>query len=246
MPLPKINAPIFELNLPSTGKPVKYRPFLVKEQKILMLAMEGDEQTSIVTAIKQIINNCAIDPVDVDKLPTFDLEYFFTRLRAKSIGEKVDLRMRHPNNKNAKGNECRHETSVSFNLMNLEVSKKDGHTEKIVLDEETGVGVKMKYPTMEGVLVKDAEKMSQLEVATEAMINSIEFIFDKEAVYNRDDYTRAELKEFIDNLSQTQFEKLAQFFDTMPKLKQEIKWKCSGCEEEESVTLEGMSSFFVF
>lgn len=246
MPLPKISFPIFELNLPSTGKPIKYRPFLVKEQKILMLAMESDDRTSVVTAIKQIVNNCAIDPVDVEKLPTFDLEYFFTRLRAKSIGERVELRMRHPNLKNASGNQCNHETLVAFDLMKLEVSKKDGHTDKIVLDDETGIGVKMRYPTMNPNLISDEENMTQLDLATEAMINSIEFIFDKETVYNRDDYTKNELKEFIDDLSQSQFEKIATFFDTMPKLKHDVKWTCPECKEKEKVTLEGMTSFFVF
>ena len=246
MPLPKISAPIFELTLPSTSKTVKYRPFLVKEQKILMLAMETDEKNSIVTAIKQIINNCAIDPVDVDKLPTFDLEYFFTRLRAKSIGERVELRMRHPNSTNAKGVTCNHETKVAFDLMKLEVAKKDNHTDKIVLDDETGIGVKMKYPTMDLNLDADDQKMTQLDLATVAMINSIEFIFDNDNVYNREDYTQAELKEFIDNLSQSQFEKMALFFDTMPKLKHDIEWTCQECGENEKVTLEGMSSFFVF
>lgn len=246
MPLPKISSPIFELTLPSNGKSVRYRPFLVKEQKILMLAMEGNEKNGIATAIKQIINNCALDNIDVDKLPTFDLEYFFTRLRAKSIGEKVDLRMRHPNALNAKSNECRHETNVSFNLLDLQVSKKDNHSDKIILDEQQNIGIKMRYPTMDQDIDIDEESATQLDLATEAIINSIEYVFDKESIFNREDYTKDELKDFIDNLSQSQFEKLALFFDTMPKLKQEIKWKCPACGEKESVTLEGMTSFFAF
>lgn len=244
MPLPKIEFPIFELNLPSTDEAIKYRPFLVKEQKILMLAMEGDER-AISTAIKQIINNCAIDKVDVEKMPTFDLEYFFTRLRAKSIGEKVDLRMRHPNGKNKKGVECLHETGVSVDLMSLSVSKKEGHTDKIILDEKTGIGIKMKYPTMNYIEGVDQSK-TQMELATLSIANSIEYVFDNENVYKKEDQTNEELFDFIDNLSQAQFEKLAQFFDTMPKLKHTIKWKCKGCGQEESAELEGMSSFFVF
>lgn len=245
MPLPKIEFPIFELNLPSTGEAIKYRPFLVKEQKILMLAMEGDDERAISTAIKQIINNCAIDKVDVEKMPTFDLEYFFTRLRAKSIGEKVDLRMRHPNGKNKKGAECLHETSVSVDLMTLSVSKKEGHTDKIILDEKTGIGIKMKYPTMNYIEGVDQSK-TQMELATLSIANSIEYVFDNENVYKKEDQTKEELFDFIDNLSQAQFEKLAQFFDTMPKLKHTVKWKCKGCGQEESAELEGMSSFFVF
>ena len=117
MSLPKINTPIFELILPSTEKPIKYRPFLVKEQKILLIAMESGDERSMMTAIKQIINNCAVDQVDVDKLPVFDLEYFFIRLRAKSIGETIDLNLRHPNSINSKDEVCEHVTKATLNLL---------------------------------------------------------------------------------------------------------------------------------
>ena len=133
MALPKIASPIFELNLPSTGQAIKYRPFLVREQKILLFALESEDLKSISTAIKQIINNCAIDPIDVEHLPTFDLEYFFVRLRAKSINERVDLRMSHPGFKNKLGEDCSSQTSVSFDLMELEVIKTPNHTDKITL-----------------------------------------------------------------------------------------------------------------
>lgn len=246
MPLPKINTPIFELILPSTEKPVKYRPFLVKEQKILLLAMEGDDEKAISIAIKQIINNCAIDPVEVDKLPTFDVEFFFTRLRAKSIGEKVDLRMRHPGNKNRDGENCSEETLVSFDLMSLGVVKRNDHNDTIIIDEESGIGVKMKYPVMAMIEEDFTENRTQMDLATSAIINSIDYIFDKDNMYKKEDSTREELMEFIDGLSQNQFEKLAKFFETMPKLKHEVKWKCKGCGKEESVELEGMSNFFAF
>lgn len=245
MPLPKINAPIFELILPSTNQSIKYRPFLVKEQKILLLAMESGEERSVAVAIKQIINNCSVDPVDVEHMPTFDIEYFFTRLRAKSIGEKVDLRMRHPNYTNKKGNECRHETGVSFNLLELEVIKNSEHTDTILLDEETGIGVKMKYPVMNTAVNIDDSK-TQMDLATVAILNSIDYVYDKDNIYKREDSTESELMEFIDDLSQAQFEKLANFFQTMPKLKHKVQWKCKGCGEQEEVELEGMSNFFAF
>ena len=245
MALPKIAAPIFELNLPSTGQAIKYRPFLVKEQKILLLALESDDQKSITTAIKQIINNCAIDPVDVDKLPTFDLEYFFVRLRAKSINEKVDLRMSHPGFKNKLGEECSHQTLVSFDLMDLEVVKTANHTNTILLDEVNGIGIKLKYPTMDVDTTLTGDE-TQMELATISVINSIDYIYDKENVYNKDDHTKQELLDFIDNLSQEQFTKLALFFETMPKLKHTIKWKCGKCGQEDQSELEGMSNFFVF
>jgi hypothetical protein len=245
MALPKIAAPIFELNLPSTGQAIKYRPFLVKEQKILLLALESDDQKSITTAIKQIINNCAIDPVDVDTLPTFDLEYFFVRLRAKSINEKVDLRMAHPGFKNKLGEECSHQTTVSFDLMELEVIKTPNHVNKILLDEKGGIGIKLKYPTMtiDATLTGDE---SQMELATISILNSIDYIYDNENVYKKEDHTKQELLDFIDNLSQDQFTKLASFFETMPKLKHMIKWKCGKCGQEDQSELEGMSNFFVF
>jgi hypothetical protein len=245
MSLPKINTPIFELILPSTEKPIKYRPFLVKEQKILLIAMESGDERSMMTAIKQIINNCAVDQVDVDKLPVFDLEYFFVRLRAKSIGETVDLNLRHPNSMNSKDEICEHVTKATLNLLDVEVHKSISHEDKIVLDDETKIGVKFKYPTSEFALsIENPEEINQLDLATDAIINSIDFIFDADNVYKREDHTKKELVDFIENLSQTQYEKLSTFFETMPKLKHEVTWKCAGCGHEDKVMLEGLSNFF--
>ena len=245
MALPKINAPIFELILPSTEKTVKYRPFLVKEQKILLIAMEAGDQRSMMNAIKQIINNCAVDPVDVDKIPVFVLEYFFVRLRAKSIGETIDLNLRHPNDINSKNEVCEHVTKKTLNLLDVEVHKSIAHEDKIVLDEETKIGIKFKYPTSEFALsIENPEEFNQLDLATDAIINSIDFIFDADNVYKREDHTKQELIDFIENLSQKQYEKLSSFFDTMPKLKHEVTWKCAGCGQEEKVLLEGLANFF--
>jgi hypothetical protein len=245
MSLPKINTPIFELILPSTGKPIKYRPFLVKEQKILLIAMESGDERSMMTAIKQIINNCAVDQVDVDKLPVFDLEYFFIRLRAKSIGETIDLNLRHPYNMNSKDENCEHVTKATLNLLDVEVHKSIAHEDKIVIDEETKIGVKFRYPTSEFALsIENPEELNQLDLATDAIINSIDFIFDADNVYKREDHTKQELVDFIENLSQPQYEKLSTFFETMPKLKHEVTWKCAGCGHEDRVVLEGLSNFF--
>lgn len=245
MSLPKITAPIFELNLPSTEQAVKYRPFLVKEQKLLLIAMESGDQKSMMNAIKQIINNCAVDPVDVDKLPIFDLEYFFVRLRAKSIGEDIDLNLRHPNGLNAKNEACEHITKFKLNLLDVEVQKSIGHEDKVVLDEDTKIGIKFKYPTSELALsIENPEELNQIDLASEAVINSIDYIYDADNVYKPEDYTKQELIDFIDNLSQKQYEKLSKFFETMPKLKHSIKWKCAGCGQEDEVTLEGLANFF--
>lgn len=245
MALPKISNPIFELTLPSTGQSVKYRPFLVKEQKILLLAMESGDQKATLLAIKQIINNCAIDPIDVDKLPTFDVEYFFIRLRAKSIGEVVDLRMRHPTGFNSKEVECDNVTIVPVNLLDIEIERAIDHSDKIVIDEEAGIGVKMKYPTIAMATEnEDKPDMSQMDNAITAIINTIDYIYDKDNVYKKEDSTKEELVEFVEGLSQEQFIKLTNFFATMPKVKKSIKWKCSKCAEEDSMSLEGMQSFF--
>lgn len=246
MALPKISAPIFELNMPSDGRAVKYRPFLVKEQKVLLMAMESEDNIAIFNAVKQIVNNCAVDEVDVERMPTFDLEYFFLRLRAKSIGEQIDLNLKHPRGFNSSGNECDHTTPMKLNLLNIEVQKTLDHTDKIVLDEESGVGVKFKYPNGELATQFQSleENKSQMEIASEAIINCIDYVFDKENVYKKEDSTKEELSEFIDSLSQEQFQKLTSFFETMPKLKHTLNWKCAGCGCEEEVALEGLASFF--
>jgi hypothetical protein len=246
MPLPKINSPIFELILPSTKQAVKYRPFLVKEQKILLIASESNDQNASLIAIKQIINNCAIDKVDVEKLPTFDLEYLFINLRAKSIGEKIDLRMRHRTGYNDEGVECDHTTMVSLDLNEIEVDQEIGHTDNIILDEENQIGIKMKYPMFDDASLKNLNKKTkhQMDNAMEAIANCVEYIYDKEEIYKIEDISKKELLEFIENLSQEQFLKINKFFTSMPKVKKEIEWKCGGCGSHDKVTLEGMSSFF--
>ena len=243
MALPKINTPIFELTLSSSGQAVQYRPFLMKEQKILLLALESGETKSIMTAVKQIINNCAISTVDVEKLPIFDLEYFFMRLRGKSIGETVDLQMRHPTGLNSKDEECQHVTKFPFNIMEVEVEKTISHTDKITIDEETGLGIKLKYPTADFTEM-NTEDLSQLDVAVKMLIACIDYIYDKNEVYKREDSTAKELEEFVENLSQEQFKNVMNFFETMPKLKHNIKWRCTGCGCEDEVMLEGMGNFF--
>lgn len=245
MALPKIQTPIFELNLPSSGQSVKYRPFLVKEQKLLLMALESDDNNAMLIAIKQIINNCAVDEVDVDKLPIFDMEYFFLRLRAKSIGEEIDLNLIHSTGVNAKGKECSHTTRMKLNLLDVEVEKTANHQDKIVIDDDTGLGVKFKYPTSD--LAKNFNEVkgkTEIDLASEAIINCIDYIFDKDTIYKKEDSNKDELIEFLENLSQAQFQKLSQFFDTMPKLTHRVKWKCAGCGEEEYFDLQGLASFF--
>lgn len=248
MALPKIKSPIYELTLHSTKKSYKYRPFLVKEQKILLMALESQDPKEMLRGIKQIITNCCIDEIDVEKLPMFDLEYFFLRLRGKSIGEEIELKLTHPTGLNSKGEMCEFNTPFKLNIMEVEVEVNDEHTNKVVLDEESGVGIVLKYPTMaladklQGNNANDNK--SQFEVITSVVIESIDYIFDKENTYPASESTKTELAEFINGLSQEQFAKITGFFNTMPKLRKEIKWTCSSCGCEDKVELEGMTSFF--
>jgi len=245
MALPKIKTPTFELNLPSTGMSVPYRPFLVKEQKILLMALESEDQTEMLRSIKQIINNCVLQEMDVDSLPMFDLEYMFLKLRAKSVGEVSNLQLGHPTGMNSEGEECEYKTDYELDLMSVEVVKEEGHTNKIILDEESGVGIVLKYPTLNlANEIQDAADRSQIEVITDMVVTCVDVIFDNEEVYPASESTHDEIADFLNDLSQEQFEKITDFFSTMPKLKQDITWTCVGCGKEETVELEGMANFF--
>jgi len=246
MALPKLQTPIFELILPSSGHPVQYRPFLVREQKILLLALESRESSEMLRAIKRIITNCCItENINVDKLPMFDLEYFFLKLRAKSIGETIDLNLNHFDGKNKSGDDCSHTTKFTLNLMEVEVQKEENHTTKIILDENTKIGVVLKYPTIAlADKMQNATGKNQMESIIDVVIGSIDYIFDAENTYPAAESTKQELVDFINNLSQEQFAKINGFFNTMPKLKHSIKWKCESCENEDEIVLEGMANFF--
>lgn len=245
MALPKIKSPIYDLTLPSTGESFTYRPFLVKEQKILLMALESEDQTEMLRAIKQIITNCVVEEVDVDTLPMFDLEYVFLKLRAKSVGEIVDLKIGHPFGKNSDDEECEHKTDYQLNLMEVEVHKEEEHTSKILLDEETGVGIVLKYPTLSlANEIQDAAEKSQIEIITDMVVTCVDMIYDAEEVYPSSESTQEEISEFLNDLSQEQFEKVTNFFTTMPKLKHIIEWKCEACGKDETVELEGMANFF--
>lgn len=209
------------------------------------MALESKEQKEMVRAIKQIVNNCAVDKINVDELPMFDLEYFFVKLRAKSVGENIELRLTHPMGRNTDGQECQHITEMSLNLMDVEVQKERGHTNKILIDENAGVGVCLRYPTMSlADKIQAAENQSQIDVILNLVADSIDYIYDNDSVYPAKESTKKELLEFVNDLSQDQFKKLTDFFNSMPKLKHTIKWKCDECGCEESIDLEGMASFF--
>ena len=233
MALPKINVATYELNLPSSNEIVKFRPFLVKEEKILLMAMESEETNDMMNAIKQIISNCVISSkLKVEELPLFDLEYMFIKLRAKSVGEKTKIGM--------KCLECDTSTEVEVNLDEVEVIKGENHDPKIQLTDE--IGVVMKYPKLN--IMENIGDINNVEDGFAVLRKSIEMIFTGDEVYEAKDHSEKELDDFLNSLTRSQFQKIQDFFEGMPKLKKEIKWNCTKCESEREVTLEGMNAFF--
>ena len=245
MGLPTIAVPEYTLTIPSTEKTIKYRPFLVKEEKILLIALESEDQTNILNAIKTIIDACIFgDTLKASEMPTFDLEYIFLQLRAKSKGEVIDLKYECP--------KCKTELEVNLNTEDIQVTKKDGHTNTIELNEE--LGVVMKYPTIEMQhMIQDMQEKKQSEVESlfKLVTRCIDYIYDKDNTYPLKDHTEKEVNDFIDSLTDDHFQKISKFFETMPVLQHEFQLKCTKkkkdktCSYKETITLSGLQSFFV-
>ena len=237
MALPKLNVPVYEAVLPSTEKVIKYRPFLVKEEKLLLTAQESGEE-AVLPAVKQIIKNCVQGEIDVDNLPIFDIEYVFLRLRAKSVGEEITLGLNPWGCPQNDGELCKFTTEVSVNLEEIKCVKDKTHTSKIMLDNK--IGIMMKYPDISQLNTKGSEN----EMGFEVIKKCINMIFTEEETHERDSFTDKELDDFIDSLNTKQMEKIKNFFDTMPVLKHTVKYTCKTCDEEKETTLQGLQSFF--
>ena len=236
MSLPVIVAPKFKLILPSTGKSYTYRPFLVKEEKILLIALESGSVEDMIAAIKDIIKACVTD-IDVDTLAIFDLEYIFLRLREKSIGENIKMLVHHINNINSKEEPCDHVQEITIKLPEVDAIKDPKHSKKIQLTDD--IGVVMKYPTPNLI-----ELMNEDDKIISVIENCIESIYDADTVYPTNEALPGEVSEFVGNLSHQQLEMIQEFFITSPVIKHEVKWICSKCKSEESITLEGLEDFF--
>ena len=239
--LPKIDVPIYELTLPLLKKKIKIRPFLVKEEKILLMAMEAKDEESILLAIKQIVNNCSVDEIDVDELPLTDLEYLFLQLRARSIGENVELKYQCNNVVGDNDDRCGNLVKLEFNVLEIEPTFDENHQKKIQLT--SNLGVMMRYPDFK--IIEKVKGLNESEVIMKTLINCIDYIYDNENVYYTKDVPEKEVEEFVDSLTKEQFEKIQQFFETLPKLIKNVNFKCSKCEYEEEIVLEGIQSFFV-
>jgi hypothetical protein len=239
MSLPKVATPLFHLTLPSTGREITYRPFLVKEEKLLLIAKEADDEESVITAVLQIIESCTNGETDISELASFDVEYLFLNIRAKSIGEEIELRYKHSGGINREGNECTVVTPVVINIDEVEVKTNEAHTNKIMLTDT--IGIQMRYPRP-----KTFTKLMDgaIENVVDAIADCVDFLFDEEQIYDETTTTREELVEFIESLSQDQLMKINEFFETMPQLEHEVEYECTGCGQKDKVTLRGLSDFF--
>tara|TARA_R100000655_G_scaffold2716_4_gene10535 strand:- start:849 stop:1568 length:720 start_codon:yes stop_codon:yes gene_type:complete len=238
MPLPKINTPTYELILPSNNKKIKYRPFLVREEKILIMALESENNEEITNAIIQILSDCIITKgVDVSKLSTFDIEYLFLNVRAKSVGETVEVNVTCPDD---------NKTSVQMeiNIDSIKVQKTKGHKNIIKLDNQ--YSMKLKYPSIVEFIDNnfESDKESDVNKSLSMITSCIDMIYDNEESWDASDSTQQELEEFIEQLNSKQFKSVEKFFETMPKLSHKVKVTNPATGVESEVVLEGLASFF--
>jgi len=238
MPLPKISTPTYELELPSTEQTIKYRPFLVREEKLLVLALETEDTKQITNAIKTVIKNCIeTKAIKVESLPTFDIEYLFLNIRGKSVGEEIEVNIICPDDE---------ETSVpvKINLDEIQVQKSEGHTNKIKIDDK--IMMEMKYPSLEQFIKSnfDFNSDSQMEQSFDLISSCIDKIYTEDEVWVSSDVTKKELTDFLEQMNSSQFKEIEKFFETMPKLSHKVKVKNPNTKIESEVTLEGLSSFF--
>ena len=238
MALPKIETPTYELTLPSQDIQVKYRPFLVKEEKILLMAVETGGQKELVQAVTDIVKACTFNKIEARKLPIFDLEYLFLQIRARSVGEIATLKILCPDD-----NQTYADTVID--LSKVEVQVDDKHTNKIIVDEQKNTGIVFTYPTIDSVpLAAGEEIQANTKTIFSVLVSCIDHIFEGEKVYPAKDSTTEELTEFLENLSQKNFDKLKLFFETMPKLKHEIEVENPITKVKSKVTLSGIQDFF--
>lgn len=237
MPLPKLSTPTYELEIPSTGKKIKYRPFLVKEEKVLLLAMETEDEKQMANAIKTILSNCIVTSrFKPDTLSLFDIEYLFLNIRGKSVGETVEVNIICPDD---------NETTVpvTIDIDDIKVQKSDDHTNQIKLSDD--VTVIMKYPSMDLFIRNNiSSNTSDVDDVFEIASMCIDQVVEGEDVYEADNFSKKEILEFLESMDTKQFVSIQKFFETMPKLSHTVKIKNPNTKVESEVVIEGLSSFF--
>jgi T4 bacteriophage base plate protein len=238
--LPKIDIPIYETKLISNGEVIRFRPFLVKEQKLFLMAGESDDSKETIKAIKQVLRNCILDDVDVENMATFDIEYLFLQLRARSVGEIANLRFTC-NNNISETEKCGNNVKIDVNVLEINPEKNKDHSNKIPITDT--IGIVLKYPTFNSLDISDLNT-DNIEQILEIIVSCIDYIYDENNVYYAKDTPKQELVEFIENLKQADLEKVSTFFNTLPKVKKDVDFQCEKCGYKEVLTLEGIQSFF--
>jgi hypothetical protein len=244
MGLPKIDVPVYTITLKSNGQKLDYRPFTVKEEKLFLMANESDDVDAVIKIIKQILNNCILtDNFEVEKLPLFDIEYLFLNLRAVSVGEVVNLKYKCNNqvlNENSEAKTCGNLVEIDLKLTEIVPEFELDHDKKIQITEK--FGVVMKYPDL--TMMDAINTTDDISAVLSITIKCIDYVYDAENVYYAKDFSEQELQDFIDQLQMSDIEKIKHFFDTMPKLKKTLDFKCFKCHHEDKIELEGIQSFF--
>ena len=238
MPLPKIATPTYELELPSTGQSVRYRPFLVKEEKVLVIALESEDNKQITNAIKAVLKSCVLTKgIKVEALPTFDIEYLFLNIRGKSVGEELEVNIICPDD-----NET--QVPVTIYLDDIQVQKDENHTNKIKVD--SSIMMEMKYPSLDQFIKNnfDFNDKNAMDQSFDLIASSIDKIYTEEEVWATADCTKKEVKEFLESMNSTQFKEIESFFETMPKLSHTVKVTNPKTKVKSEVVLEGLASFF--
>ena len=238
MPLPKIATPTYELELPSSGQTVKFRPFLVKEEKVLVLALESEDTKQITNAIKAVIKGCIqTKGIKVESLPTFDIEFLFLNIRGKSVGEKIEVNIICPDDETT-------EVPVEIDLDEIRVQRNDDHTRQIKLDDT--LMMEMKYPSLDQFIKNnfDFEDKNVMDQSFDLIASCVDKIYSEEEVWAADDCTKKEIKDFLEQMNSSKFKEIEKFFETMPKLSHKIKVTNPNTKVESEVVLEGLASFF--
>lgn len=234
MALPKLVSSKYTLTVPSTGEVVEYRPYLVKEEKVLMTAFESKDKSQMIAALRDTIAGCTEGKVNIDTLAIFDFEYIFLKLRSKSVGETSKI--------GVKCTACDARNEVEVNLEEVNVSKAQKKNNKVELTDE--VGIMLRYPTVKGLYKQLTHAKTEADQSMATIVSAIESIYDAENVYASENETEKSLMDFLDSLTADQFKKISAFFTDMPKLKHDVKFDCIKCSEKNSITLEGLENFF--
>ena len=240
MALPVMSTPTYTLVIPSTKKSVKYRPFLVKEEKAILIAQQSEDIVTMVDTLKSVIQSCILDKVDPDELATFDLEYIFTQIRAKSVGETVELLFPCDVDHGEQNDKAK--VKIKIDLTKIEVETPEDHTAKIELFNN--VGIVMKYPTIEVMSKLEKTDTDDLDNIFDIVAECVNYIYEGDKIHYAKEQKKAELIDFLGNLNSQQFMKVQDFFSTMPRIKKDVEYDCPICGKHHIKTLEGMQSFF--